>query len=133
MRIKVSEKEKVGLAKEKSREHFQWNRDESRDVDAVALVFSTIDADVSLLQEDTLIPFQSFDYVLDLYREILHDRYFPIVVVENKIDQLEHSVIDKTFVEERLRKSHLRLYRYSPIPYSWIQKFPGYRPKRTST
>ncbi|CAJ85783.1 GTP-binding protein Rheb [Caenorhabditis elegans] len=81
----------------------KWEEGMSKEHDAIALVFSTTDV-------------YSFEYTLELYNEIQKStERIPLVFIENKIDIVEDSQMDKGLVEGEMRKKHKRLYRVSAL------------------
>ena len=64
IRIRVSEKEKVSSTVcHCTNSVFKWDKEEATDVDAVALVFSTVDSDVS---STFIFLFTSFHHILKI-------------------------------------------------------------------
>ncbi|EGT43019.1 hypothetical protein CAEBREN_18802 [Caenorhabditis brenneri] len=81
----------------------KWEEGMSKENDAIALVFSTTDI-------------YSFEYTLELYKEIQKTtEKIPLVFIENKMDIVEESQMDKTLVEGETKKKHKRLYRVSAL------------------
>uniref|UniRef100_A0A1I7TTQ2 GTP-binding protein n=1 Tax=Caenorhabditis tropicalis TaxID=1561998 RepID=A0A1I7TTQ2_9PELO len=81
----------------------KWEESMSGENDAIALVFSTTDT-------------YSFEYTLELYNQIQKTtEKIPLVFIENKMDIVEESEMDKTLVEGETRKKHKRLYRVSAL------------------
>ncbi|CAI4232201.1 unnamed protein product [Auanema sp. JU1783] len=72
--------------------------------------FTKFDGVVVIYSTDS---FDTFEYCIDLIKSIRTEDYIPIVVIENKIDLLDHTEIEKRQVEAFLGELHLRLYRSS--------------------
>uniref|UniRef100_A0A8R1HLP2 Uncharacterized protein n=2 Tax=Caenorhabditis japonica TaxID=281687 RepID=A0A8R1HLP2_CAEJA len=81
----------------------RWEEGMEKLFDAVALVFSTTDQ-------------ISYEHTLEIQNEIQRvAEKMPIVFIENKVDIVEESQMDKTLVEGEMKKLHKRLYRVSAL------------------
>ncbi|CAI2342115.1 unnamed protein product [Caenorhabditis sp. 36 PRJEB53466] len=79
----------------------KWEEGREKEFDGVVLVFSTTDV-------------RSFEYTLEILNEIQKTAEKKhLVFIENKMDLVEQTQMDKDLVEGELKKRHKRLYRVS--------------------